>query len=138
MGKALSAGARREREAHFAAVWARALAAGKAAGQAAVPTPMIVSEADGLSGSPKPGGQSWYVSEGVCGFAWVTVKPGTSPFARWLKARGDASKGWAGGVYYWVSDFGQSMVRKEAAAAAIAEVLRDELGVRAYAGSRMD
>ena len=120
-----------------AALWRRAFAAGLAAGKAALPAPMVVYEADGLSGDPKPEGKSWNVSEGVCGFAWVIVKPGTSSFARWLVKNGYARKSYYGGVDVWVSAFGQSYDRKIAAASAIAEVFR-EAGIKAYADGRLD
>lgn len=113
----------------WAALWADAAAAGKAAGDAAVPDPMVVTTGDGA--------KSWYVSEGPCGFAWVNVKPGTSAFARWLVKAGLARKSYYGGVDVWVSDYGQSIARKEAAARAIARVLSDA-GITAYAQSRLD
>lgn len=125
----------------FKSAWAKAQAAGRLAAEASVPTPMVVSEADGLSDRPKPGGKSWYVSEGVCGFAWIVVKPGTSSLARWLKKEGLASKHYYGGVSHWISGYGQSMTRKEAHARAMVEVLREELPEYAdgiYSGSRMD
>lgn len=116
----------------------RALAAAKAAGENAVPAPMVVSEADGLSDRPKPGGKSWYVADGVCGFAWVNVKPGNSRFANWLKKNGFARRdSYYGGVSVWISDFGQSYTRKDAAAQAMANVL-SEAGIKAYSMSRLD
>jgi hypothetical protein len=77
------------------------------------------------------------VEGGVCGFAWVTVSPGNSSFALWLKKTHRGRNAYQGGVQIWVSDFGQSMTRKEAYASAFAAVLR-ETGLKAYAGSRMD
>ncbi len=77
------------------------------------------------------------VMDGVCGFAWVTIRPGTSSFARWVSKTGRGRKGYYGGIQIWVSGFGQSMTRKEAYADAFAAVLR-EAGVSASAGSRMD
>jgi hypothetical protein len=130
--------ARRERYVAFEAAWVRAVNAAKLAGEALTPRPMVVSEAAGLSDRPAPGGKSWYVPDGVCGFAWVTVSPGNSSFAKWLVKNGYASKAYGGGVSHWVSAFGQSMERKEAYARAMADVLRNELGVNAYPGSRMD
>ena len=124
--------ARKERYAKFAAVYEKAVAAGLAAGQAAVPVAMVVREEVPATG------RSWYVSEGICGFAWVNVYPGNSSFALWLKKNGHASKAYQGGMQVWVSEFGQSMQRKEAYAAAMAETFRNELGVKAYSGSRMD
>ena len=125
----------------FEKAWALAEAAGRRAAEASVPTPMIVSEADGLSDRPVEGGKSWFVSEGVCGFAWLTVRPGTSSFARWLKKVGLARKAYTGGVQYWIGAYNQSMTRKSAHASAMAKVLQEELPEYAegiYPGSRMD
>ena len=126
------------RYAKFEAAYAKAYAAGMAAGKAAVPEPMVVSEAEGLSNRPKPGGKSWYVSEGACGFAWVSVHPGNSSFAKWLKKAGHADKHYGGGVSIWIGEHNQSIARKEAHAYAMAKVLREELNIKAYAGSRLD
>jgi hypothetical protein len=125
--------------AQFAAVYAKAVAAGMAAGNGSSPTPMIVGEPTTFLGSDinyaKP---FYYVADGACGFAWVTLRPATSSFARWLKKTGKARVAYGGGMQIWVSEFGQSMARKEAYADAMAATFRSELGVEAYAGSRMD
>ena len=136
------------RDARFAALVARAEAAGHAAAAAAIPTPMVVVETDGLSDRPTPGGRSWVVNEGPCGFAWIVVRPGGSSFARWAKANDEARRpdgstypAWSnhyyGGLSRWVGEFGQSVTRKEAFATAYAEVLR-EAGINATSGSRLD
>lgn len=79
-----------------------------------------------------------YVAEGVCGFAWVNIKPGNSPLANFMKKNNLArSDSYYGGVTIWVSAYNQSMQRKEAYASAYAKVLRDA-GFKAYAYSRMD
>lgn len=114
----------------------RAAWAGKQAGERIKPTPMVVYEADGLSNRPRPGAQVWTVNEGVCGFAWVNIKA-TTGFARWLKAEGIGHKSYYGGWDIWVWEFGQSMTRKAAYAAAFAKVLNDA-GIVAHAQSRMD
>lgn len=124
----------------FAALYAKADAAGKAAAAACRPTPMIVGDAKSLFSNEidysKP---TYYVADGVCGFAWVNLKPGNSGFANWLKkmklARRDE---YYGGVTIWVSDYNQSMDRKSAYAGAFARVLNDAGFKRAYAMSRMD
>lgn len=119
----------------FATLHAEAHAAGMAAGQAAIPATMVVCEA-GLNGQPTPGGKTWYETEGVCGFAWVAFA-GNTPFGRWAKQAGIASKHYPTGLSVWVGEFGQSMTRKEAYAHAYANVLA-HAGVPAHAGSRMD
>jgi hypothetical protein len=127
---AAESAARKGRYAKFEAVYNKAVAAGRAAGEAAAPQPMVVQ--DGRSG------QSWFVGEGVCGFAWVSVTPGNSSFAKWLAKQKLARKAYEGGMQIWISAFNQSMQRKQACAEAMAEIFRNELGVKAYAGSRMD
>lgn len=121
----------------FKALWAEADAAGKAAADACTPRPMIVGEAKSLFGSEidysKP---TYYVADGVCGFAWVSFK-GNTAFGRWAKQAGLASKGYPTGLQLWVRGYGQSMQRKEAYAQAFAETLRTA-GITAYAQSRMD
>lgn len=120
------------------ALYQRAHAAGHAAATGATPDPMVVYEADPLTGRRTAGGREWYVSEGVCGFAWVNIKPGTSAFARWLKTSGIArADAYYGGVSIWVGDYGQSHTRKTRYANAFARVLNDA-GIRAYAGDRLD
>ena len=120
----------------FASAFAKAVEAGLAAGNASKPVPMVVSEMVGMSNVVK---QQWYEAEGACGFAWVNVSPGNSPFANWLKKNGYARKAYGGGVDIWISDFGQSVDRKEACASAMAKVLQMELGLSGiYASSRLD
>jgi hypothetical protein len=77
------------------------------------------------------------IADGVCGFAWITVKPGNCGFAKYLVKKGAARRAYGGGVSVWVSAFNQSMAKKEAYARAFAEVLANA-GIRAYAESRMD
>lgn len=78
------------------------------------------------------------IADGVCGFAWVNIRPGNGPLARYLKLLGFARPdSYLGGVSLWVSEFNQSLAKKEAYAFAFAKVLQDA-GVRAYAGSRID
>lgn len=126
------------RDAEFAALYAKAQEAGQAAGNACVPRPMIVGEAKSLFSNEidysKP---TYFESEGACGFAWVNVRPGNSPFANWLKKNGYARPAYKGGVEIWISDYNQSIARKEAHAMAMAKVLKDG-GIDAYGDSRLD
>ena len=122
----------------FAELFAKASLAGKQAGSNAIPAPMVVQQRADVLDDSSPVAKQWYVSEGVCGFAWVNVKPGNSSFARWLKSHGYASSdSYNGGVCIWIRDWNQSMQRKEAHAHAMAKVFQ-EAGIKAYAGSRMD
>lgn len=80
-----------------------------------------------------------FVEDGVCGFAWVNVKPGNSKFANWLKKNDIARpSSYEGGVNVYIHQFGQSLQRKEAYARAFAKVLRDNGISKAYSSSRMD
>ncbi len=64
----------------------------------------------------------------ACGFAWVSFKPATLPFTRWLKKRGHARKAYAEtGLIMSVSKFGQSHSKKLAYARAYADVIETEL-----------
>lgn len=120
----------------FSALVAAAEAAGLAAGEAAVPTPMVVSESELFSDKPKAGGKSWYVSEGACGFAWVHFK-GNTDFGRWMKKNGKARPDYPKGLCVWVSYGNQSVARKEAYADAYAGVLK-AAGITCYSASRLD
>jgi len=75
----------------------------------------------------------------ACGFAWVTVKPANSKFARYLKAKDLASKASGGGLCVWnpSGSSTQAITAKEVGAAAFADVLT-KYGIKAYFESRMD
>lgn len=123
----------------FEMLYEKAHAAGKAAAAAMTPTPMIVGDAKGIFSNEidysKP---TYYVADGVCGFAWINIKPATSAFARWLKKKKLARRDeYYGGLTIWVSDYNQSMERKSAYAGAFTRVLNDN-GIKAYSMSRMD
>lgn len=139
-----------------------AILAGATAGADACPAPMVVGTpvnvAASLIGGDGGGFNTdkpvYYVSEGVCGFAWVKFvatgtagrkfvnyltghqKPATSELAPPITLR----KSYNGGHDYWVSGFGQSMQRKEACARAMARVIADAgiEGLSVYSQSRMD
>lgn len=122
-----------------AAIIAAAEAAGMAAGNRCEPVPMIVGSPTSVLGSTiDPSKKTYFVEAGCCGFAWVNIKPGTSRIAKYLKSVGKARSSYTGGVDVWVSEFGQSMARKEDYAGAYARVLRDNGVDRAYSMSRMD
>lgn len=110
----------------FEKLWADAYQAGLDAVDKLYVTPMVVVG----------GGKRYFVADGACGFAWVTV-PGNSAFGKWGKAKGLFSKAYPKGLWYWVGEFNQSMQKKEAFASAMADHLRAN-GVDAYSGSRMD
>ena len=120
------------------ALFVRAREAGLAAGNAAIPTPMTVVERSNPLDDTSPVVRRYApVMDGVCGFAWIVLKPGTGRAARMAKEMFHARSHYRGGVSIWVGDFNQSMTRKAAYAQAFARVLQDA-GLRAYAESRMD
>jgi hypothetical protein len=116
----------------------QAHAAGRAAAEAVIPTPMVVvALTDPFDDTSAVARRYPPVMDGVCGFAWITIYPGTGKAARFAKEFYGARKAYRGGVQIWVSAYGQSMTRKEAYAEKFAAVL-SAAGIKAYAGSRMD
>ena len=122
-----------------ARIYKEADAAGSAAAEAAVPTPMIVgTPTTPLGNDIDFKKQTYFVSEGACGFAWVKIFPARGKFVSYLKAIGVGStNGYEGGYDIWVSGYGQSVTRKEAYAGAFAKVLT-QYGIKAYGQSRLD
>jgi len=76
----------------------------------------------------------------ACGFAWVTVyEKGSTKLGRALLKSG-FRKAYGGGLQLWnpSGSYTQAITAKEVGAEAAARVLKERLGVAAYAGSRMD
>jgi hypothetical protein len=76
----------------------------------------------------------------ACGFAWVTVyEKGSTKMGRALIAAG-FSKAYGGGLQMWnpSGNWTQCITAKDVGAEAAAKILTEKLGVKAYAGSRMD
>ena len=124
----------------FAGLLQTAHEAGLNAGYAKKPTPMVVSQHENMLDDNSPVKESWYVPQGVCGFAWVvTNEHGNGKFVKYLKKYTDkGDKCYYGGFYVcWVREFGQSMEQKEAYADAYVTVLK-EAGLDCYSDSRMD
>lgn len=124
----------------FQVIWDKAMAAGRNAALAITPVPMVVGEAKSLFSNEidytKP---TEVVADGVCGFAWIDIfERKNSPLCKWIKANELGRDRDGKGVYVWIRGYGQSMQRKEAHAQAMAKVLQEELGVKAYAASRLD
>lgn len=111
-------------DAKWARLWAEAHDAGMSAGEANVPVPIVIA-----GYAP--------IDDGLCGFAWITVRPGTTSFARWLAKHKKASRGYYGGMELWVHQFDQSYEKKLAYAQAFAETLVMS-GVKATHGGRLD
>jgi len=119
------------------AIYSEAHYKGNAAVQMTTVTPMVVQQRENPLDDDSRLVRQYFVSDGVCGFASVTVKPANSKFAKFLVANGLGRKSFNGGVSMSIRDFNQSLQKKEAYAHAFASVLND-YGIKAYAESRMD
>jgi hypothetical protein len=144
LGKgAVKAGSETEKSPSFSPgvarkIFANALAAGRAAGEAAEPTPMVVGTPTTFLGNDIDyTKRTYYVPDGVCGFAWVVIRPGNSSLARQAVKLDIGSRAYGGGISIWVDEHGHSLDRKQRHAHAYADVLR-AYGVNAYAQSRLD
>lgn len=130
----------------FKEIVEKADAAGKEAVNKAKIIPMIVGEAKSMFSNEidysKP---TEYVADGVCGFAWTYVYPehkGNTKLGKQerkvLEALGFEQDCCNPKKYtLWISDFDQSMQKKEAYARAFADIL-SSFGIRAGSQSRMD
>lgn len=128
-------------------IFTEASEAARAAWEAATPRPIIVGESKALFGPDsnsidytKP---TYYVADGVCGFAWVRIRPARGPMVTWLKKQGIGHKGYRGGWEVSSYEFGgvgrssQSYERAYAAARAAAKVF-EFYGITAHADGRLD
>lgn len=124
---------------NFESLYQKADNEGRIAVNNATIVPMVVGTAKSIfSNEIDETMPTYFVSDGVCGFAEIIVKPGNCPFANFLKKNKLAEKRYCGpGVSIWVSDFDQSLQKKEAYARAFAKVLREN-GIDAFMISRMD
>ena len=129
----------------FELICEKANAAGIAAVEKLNVVPMIVGQETSLFSNvidrSKP---TYYVADGVCGFAWVDVYPVNKGNTRAgkeerkiLESEGFRKNDYEKSYQLWISAFNQSMQKKETYARAYAEVLRAN-GLKAYSGSRMD
>jgi hypothetical protein len=119
--------------------------AGNAAVEKLEVAPMIVGQETSLfSNKIDYSKQTYYVADGVCGFAWVDVYPANKGNTKagkeerkLLERFGFRKNDYEKTHQLWVSAYNQSMQKKESYARAFAEVLRAN-GFKAYAGSRLD
>jgi hypothetical protein len=118
-------------------IYAQANDKGNTAVQMTTVTPMVVQQRENPLNDDSRLVREYFVSDGVCGFASVTVKPANSKFAKYLVANGLGRKSFSGGVSMSIRQFNQSLQKKEAYAYAFASVL-NEHGIKAYVESRMD
>lgn len=124
-----------------ARIFKEAVAAGDKAYKDAVPTPMIVgTPTTPLGNDIDYSKETYFVSEGLCGFAWVTIRPARGAFVNYLKSIQVGSNGYYGGwrVGYQYTNFkGQSYTRNVAAAGAFSGVLQ-KYGIDAFSEGRLD
>ena len=123
-----------------AELWMAADAAGKVAANEVNVTPMVVGTPTAPFGNEIDYKKKvHFVADGVCGFAWVNLKPSNCKFAKWLQEMGFARPdGYYGGVTISVLDYNQSLTRKAAYAGAFAGVLAAAGFKKVYAYSRID
>jgi hypothetical protein len=132
-----SASAAKERAGVFERLFAAAHMAGHAAAMACTPRPMIVRPGDITLNGANVDEKTYFVSEGACGFAWVTIRPANCSAALYAKKHLGWRTAYGGGMQLWVSEYNQSVARKSAYAEAYADVLGAG-HVNASAGSRLD
>ena len=140
--------ARNEKYEKFQALYAKALEAGWKAFEDAKPVPMVVQQHASPLDDSSEVVQEWHVPEGVCGMAWLTIRPGNTSFAHWAKKNQGARKAYYGGLEIWrpVGGSTQSYERQMAGVRAMQDVLMDEdEGLptldpksKVYAGGRLD
>jgi hypothetical protein len=118
-------------------IYLEAVAAGKAAATEVVPVAMVVQQHAQVFNDNSPVVKSYVVEGGVCGFAWIAIRPSNSRFALFLIGKGARKSEYERAVCYSVRDYGQSMTRKEAFAGAFAGVLQ-KYGINAWMQSRID
>ena len=134
---------RQSRDIRYREAYEAAHAAGVAAGESKVPVPMVVQEHAIPFDDSSPVVYREVVPQGICGFAWVDIKPANCKFANWLKKNEKGSySSYDRSVKIWVSSFGQSYEKKVAYAGAFAEELfkrleKGDIG-EIRVGSRLD
>lgn len=121
----------------YEAIWNEAQAAGHAAGTACRPVPMTVAQHENGLDDRSPVVYAETVLDGVCGFAWVKIRPANCGMARWLKKQSLGHLSHTGGWEVGVRGYDQSMQRKYAHARAAADVLK-KYGIKASAYDRLD
>lgn len=84
-----------------------------------------------------------YKMQGLCGFAWVKIKPARGKMVSWLKKNNiGKTDSYAGGYMLWVggdipAGSTQAIQTKEAIASAAVKILQEN-GIRAWKESRLD
>ena len=127
---------------NFDAIFTNAVAAGKAAATAYAAAGNVVPMVVGSPSTPfgtdvDYSKKTYFVADGVCGFAWVHFPKANTAFTKWLKKAGHGHKGYPTGWDVWISDYNQSMQLKDVHAHAMAAYFNSH-GYTCYAQSRMD
>jgi hypothetical protein len=125
------------------ALYDKAHKAGHEAATNHKPVPMtVVERANPLDDSSQIVKQYEPISDGVCGFAWINIRPGTHSFCKWLKKNELASTdSYYGGLSVWVGDYNQSYEKKRAYAGAFSKIVNEhapDSKLQAMPMSRMD
>ena len=76
---------------------------------------------------------------GPCGFATISLPKANTKFAKWATQHTTVFEkdDWRSGVHWWVGEYNQSLLFKEAFAMGVTRCL-GEHGIAAYYTSRMD
>jgi len=122
-------------------IYERAVQAARQAAAEAVPSPIVVGTPTTPFGNDiDMNKEVWFVSDGVCGFGWVNIKPARGAFVTFAKTRNlGHTNSYEGGYDINMGRItnSQSLARNAAAAAAFAAVL-NAAGVKSRAQSRID
>lgn len=121
---------------YFQDIYDKADKAGREAVEQADIRPMVVNAHTNVLDDTSTIKESYYVADGPCGFASIEFPANTS-WARWCKKNNIGNKHTGTGYYIWVSEYNQSLQKKEKYASAFAKVLNG-YGIKAYSSSRMD
>lgn len=120
------------------AIYQEAHTAGLKALKNCKPTPMVVQTHKNMFDDNSPVIRSEVVSQGVCGFAWVKIRPARGRFIDYCKKHNiGGTDDYSGGYTISASHGGQSMELNLAYATAFAEVLQKH-GINAISNYRLD
>lgn len=112
--------------------------AGQIAADSCTPIPMIVQQHLNMADDDSPIVKEYHVPQGICGFAWINIRPANSKVAKLaISNYGGRKSHYEGGVNVFVQDYGQSYEKKMTYANAFASVLI-EAGIKCYPQGRLD
>ena len=88
-------------------IYSEAHSAGMAAGHGCTPTPMVVgTPTTPLGDDIDYSKDTYYVADGMCGFAWINIKPARGKFVTWLKKAGiGRTDSYYGGYTVWAVSY---------------------------------